>query len=541
MPNTRLGIEVEGPGNEMFRVESKLGAGSFGEVYRAVGVDSGLVVAIKIVPEAKLADPATMALRTVVNEIRTAMLEVRHPNVVRILYVNDGTDPALGPYLVMEFVDGQNLRAFLDARKLSAKQLPLDEALDLMRQIALGAQEVNAHLVHRDIKPDNILLDRSVTPPRPRIADFGVAKFASAATRPTAETLKGMQPVWYMAPEAWRDEANDFRLDVYSVGLVFYEILTLEHPLLKHVSEPWNHVKWRTVHESVPCEDVRVSRVDVPLSIAKVLLRMVDKLRGNRPTWDDVVAAIEFPSQLPREGSLLDPDLVEVFKRQADESLREEQALKAKALRREREAERATSIRREIQASGRRLLERFDAIVADLNSTEVASRIETVDSKGTSRRFRFPNGHELSCHVSSSYETAETESPTVLGSGYMGVSGGLSANLMVSGSPDNAGSAVWTAIAVNVSAAIAGQAELKYLEKAGLDNATIRFMLGEGRDSPRRRHLSTHFGFPDSRLFQRELARGAHAVHVYSFSSGQDPLVLFQRIMADGLQMSTKR
>ena len=133
----------------------------------------------------------------------------------------------------------------------------------LMRGVALGAQAINEHLVHRDIKPDNILLDGPSDKPIPRIADFGIAKIATEPTRP--ETFKGIQPVWYMAPEACRQEKNTYKMDVYSVGLVFYQILTLNHPLLSFVTDPTDWVQWREVHLTHACPDVRNTRTDVPL------------------------------------------------------------------------------------------------------------------------------------------------------------------------------------------------------------------------------------------------------------------------------------
>jgi len=156
-----------GPALESFRIETMLGNGSFGEVYRCVGTKSGTVAAVKMVPQHKLTDPSTLSIKTVLNEARVAMLQVNHPNVVRVLHVDTGSDSGVGPYVMMEYVEGGNLQDLITRTQTDGRQLTLDEAISLMRGIALGAQAINEHLVHRDMKPDNILLDGPSAGPIP--------------------------------------------------------------------------------------------------------------------------------------------------------------------------------------------------------------------------------------------------------------------------------------------------------------------------------------------------------------------------------------
>ena len=287
MAKKRLGMRITGPNRELFVVKARLGKGAFGEVYKASGAQSKTIVAVKMVPTQKLNDPHTLAVRTVLNETRVDMLKVDHPNVVRVLHVDTGSDPAVGPYVMMEFVAGGNLHDMIEGRRAESREFTLDEALSLMRSIAMGSQAVNEHMIHRDIKPDNILMDGPADTPQPKIADFGIARIGSEYTRP--ETFKGIQMFWYKAPEVWRQEKNTFKIDVYSVGLVFYQILTLEHPLMQFVPQPFDSDRWREVHLTTSCPDVRNKRTDVSLGLAKLLLRMVDKSPGNRPSWDEVM------------------------------------------------------------------------------------------------------------------------------------------------------------------------------------------------------------------------------------------------------------
>jgi serine/threonine protein kinase len=274
MPSVALGTSFVGPNREVFKVTDFLGQGAFGEVYRSVGETTGTVVAVKLLPLGALASPETKI--ALLNEIRTAQL-IKHPNVVQVLHVNDGVSSQIGPYVVMEYVLGGSL-----ARVLSAgTQIPLGRAIEMMIDIAQGARAINEMLIHRDIKPDNVLIEAS----KLKIGDFGISKFVDESTR--LHTFKGAQHIWYMAPEGWANQANTIKIDVYSVGLVFYQILTLKHPLLQYVNDPGNFLDWEKAHLYQQCPDVRTLRNEVPLSIAQLLSRMVSKRPEERPLWDD--------------------------------------------------------------------------------------------------------------------------------------------------------------------------------------------------------------------------------------------------------------
>lgn len=209
MPGRDIGRKLRGPENEEFRITDYLGRGAFGEVYRAVGESTGTVVAVKILSGGEFEGPE--AEQSLLNEAKLAA-EITHPNVVRVLH--SATDPDLGPFLMMEYVPGGTLRAFLDSQ--AAQLLDLPRARTIMLEIAQGARAVNERLIHRDMKPDNILIAGD----RFKVADFGISKLVAERTR--TRTFKGIGPISHMAPEAWHFETNTTKLDVYSVGLVFY-------------------------------------------------------------------------------------------------------------------------------------------------------------------------------------------------------------------------------------------------------------------------------------------------------------------------------
>lgn len=282
MPSIALGISFAGPNGETFKTTDFLGQGAFGEVYRAVGETSGLVVAVKLLPVGALASADSQI--ALLNEVQVAQ-QIKHPNVVQVLFVNDGAESEIGPYVVMEYASGGSLAKVLRA----GSQIPVKRAIEMMIDIAQGARAINEKLIHRDIKPDNVLIENG----RLKIGDFGISKFVDESTR--LHTFKGAQHTGYMAPEAWENQANTIQIDVYSVGLVFYEVLTLEHPLLRHVHDPSNFLEWEKAHLYQQCPDVRTLRNEIPLSIAQLLSRMVGKRPADRPFWDEVLKILSQP------------------------------------------------------------------------------------------------------------------------------------------------------------------------------------------------------------------------------------------------------
>jgi predicted Ser/Thr protein kinase len=202
-----------------------LGQGGMGAVYKARQPHLDRLVALKILPSEAGVDPAFAERFT--REAR-ALARLNHPNIVTVY---DFGQAAGLYYIVMEFVEGVNLRQTLRAGQLSPAQ-----ALAIVRQICAALQFAHDKgIVHRDIKPENILLD---TEGRVKIADFGLAKILGRD--PTESRLTGTGQVMgtfhYMAPEQLENpRAVDHRADIYSLGVVFYELLTGELPLGRFV------------------------------------------------------------------------------------------------------------------------------------------------------------------------------------------------------------------------------------------------------------------------------------------------------------------
>jgi serine/threonine protein kinase len=209
-----------------YRIVAELGAGGMGVVYRAEDLRLGRDVAIKFLPETAAASP--QALERFHREARAASaLNHRHICTIHEIDPNDGK-----PFIVMEALDGETLHA-----RIARKRVDLPRLLDIMTQVAEGLEAAHAKgIVHRDIKPSNIFITRGG---EVKILDFGLAKLggdgADPARDPSGPTMTSpggpitspgqtMGTASYMSPEQVRGEELDARTDIFSCGVVMYEM-----------------------------------------------------------------------------------------------------------------------------------------------------------------------------------------------------------------------------------------------------------------------------------------------------------------------------
>jgi serine/threonine protein kinase len=246
-----------------------LGQGGMGIVYKARQPRLDRLVALKILPTEAGRDPAFA--ERFAREAR-ALAKLTHPGIVTVYDFGESDGHF---YLLMEFVDGLNLRHLLRERRLKP-----DEALKIIPQICEALQYAHDQgVIHRDIKPENILLDKKG---HTKIADFGLAKLLGQ--KATDSALTGSQQVMgtphYMAPEQMeRPLAVDHRADIYSLGVVFYEMLTGELPLGRFAPPS------QKVHVDVRLDDV--------------VLRALEKEPGRRYQHaSDVKAEVETISHM---------------------------------------------------------------------------------------------------------------------------------------------------------------------------------------------------------------------------------------------------
>ena len=198
------GMRLPGPDNEELVLEEALGTGAFGIVFKATGTTSGNMFAIKFPHFAPFVGQEEMT--AFLNEVQAAQ-EIRHPNVVRVDYV--GVDIAdIPPFLVMEYLDGGNLALRLEQHRDSDQNINEDLFRSWTYALIEGISAVNEKMLHRDLKPDNILMEGDTL----KIGDFGLSKLVDAVTR--SRTFKGGQHMLYMAPEGWKLETNRIQIDM---------------------------------------------------------------------------------------------------------------------------------------------------------------------------------------------------------------------------------------------------------------------------------------------------------------------------------------
>ncbi len=207
-----------GPVLGRYRIQHKLGSGGMGDVYAALDTDLDRLIAIKVLPPIYTSNPEFKA--RLLREAKAAA-RLHHPNIVTVYEVGELGGTA---YIALELVDGVTLKETL-------KDGPpeLLQVLDWTCQIADGLAEAHAAgIIHRDIKPSNIKLDKKGCI---RILDFGLAKSQDADQLTQAGSTLGT--AGYMAPEQVRGEAVDYRADVFSLGVVLYELLTGTSPFVR--------------------------------------------------------------------------------------------------------------------------------------------------------------------------------------------------------------------------------------------------------------------------------------------------------------------
>ncbi|MEX2271797.1 MAG: serine/threonine-protein kinase [Vicinamibacterales bacterium] len=205
-----------------YRIEREIGRGGMGAVYLAVRADDAYRkrVAVKVIKRGMDTDEIVARFR----RERQTLANLDHPNIARLL---DGgtTDDGL-PYFVMEYVEGEPLDRYCESRALSIR-----ERLRLFRTVCSAVQFAHRNLVvHRDLKPDNILVTADGTP---KLLDFGIAKLLTGADGGTVAPTRAaerMMTLDYASPEQLRGEAVSTATDVFSLGVMLYELVSGRHP-----------------------------------------------------------------------------------------------------------------------------------------------------------------------------------------------------------------------------------------------------------------------------------------------------------------------
>lgn len=246
-----------------YEVIEELGQGAMGVVYKATDPLIDRVVAIKTINLSMAMDEKEEYEGRFYQEAKAAG-RLNHPNIVTIYDVGKSGDIA---YIAMEFLQGRELRDILNENRI----LPVAQTLDIIAQIASGLAYAHEHdIVHRDIKPSNIMVMRDN---HAKITDFGIARMASAAVRTQTGMVLGSPK--YMSPEQVMGRALDQRSDIFSLGVMLYEMLTGQSPFS---GENVNAIMYQTLNAVPPPPNSLNPAVPEMLNfiVAKALAKGVD-------------------------------------------------------------------------------------------------------------------------------------------------------------------------------------------------------------------------------------------------------------------------
>jgi hypothetical protein len=257
-----------------YRLGEQIAAGGMGAVYRAVDETLGRQVAVKALRRELAADPTF--LERFRREARAAA-GLSHPGVAGVY---DYGELGGQPFIVTELVEGETLAERVAARG----RLPWREAVAIGEQVAAALAAAHAHgLVHRDVKPANILLGRDG---RAKVTDFGIAQAAQTATLTRTGMVLGSAN--YVAPEQAKGGHVGPAADLYSLGCVLFEAVTGETPY-----RGGNAVAIATQHVSAPVPDPREHRPELPPEVAELIIRALQKQPAGRfPSGAAMAAAL---------------------------------------------------------------------------------------------------------------------------------------------------------------------------------------------------------------------------------------------------------
>jgi serine/threonine protein kinase len=246
-----------------YQIIEKLGSGGMGKVYKVLDKEVNAKVALKLVKPEIAADEKT--IERFRNELKMAR-DIGHKNVCRMYDLNREKGSY---YITMEYVSGEELKGMI--RMMG--QLSAGKAISIAKQVCEGLAEAHRlGVVHRDLKPQNIMIDKEGNA---RIMDFGIARSLKAKGITEKGLIIGTPE--YMSPEQAEGKGIDHRSDIYSLGIILYEMVTGREPF-----EGETPLGIAMKHKSEIPKDPRELNTQIPEDLSKVILRCMEKDKENR-------------------------------------------------------------------------------------------------------------------------------------------------------------------------------------------------------------------------------------------------------------------
>lgn len=272
-----------------YRIEAVVAHTAMSTLYKAVDEKTGQKVAIKV-PNPELESDSVLFERFKREEEIGLLLD--HPGIVKAI----ASEERSRPYMVLEWADGRLLRAILNEQK----KLPVERAVKIMLSLCGALDYMHKHgIVHRDLKPENVMVDSE---DRVKIIDFGIAMKEDARRLTFVNVFSTLGTPDYISPEQVSGHRGDQRSDIYSLGIMFYEMLTGKVPFAE--SNPLAAMNERLQHDARP---VREIDPEIPPAIEEILFRALERDPRHRyPTAHEMAWDLEHQDQVgvqePRKG-----------------------------------------------------------------------------------------------------------------------------------------------------------------------------------------------------------------------------------------------
>lgn len=265
-----------------YEIQELIGVGGMAVVYRAYDIIEDKIVAIKILKDEFLDNKEFV--RRFNNESK-AIAVLSHQNIVQVYDVSFGTKIQ---YIVMEYIDGITLKEYISQNKV----IRWEDAIYFVKQILSALRHAHGKgVIHRDIKPQNIMLLKDGTI---KVTDFGIARFSRNETQTMTDRAIGS--VHYISPEQAKGSIIDEKADIYSVGVMFYEMLTGSLPF-----EADNAVSVAIMQMQAKPKLLREINPDIPLGLEQIILHAMEKNPINRyATSDEMLEDLEKFQEDPR-------------------------------------------------------------------------------------------------------------------------------------------------------------------------------------------------------------------------------------------------
>lgn len=293
--------------------------------------------------------------------------QISHQNVVKYFeYRKEDYEGSEIYYIIMEYLPDGDLRKKIKEFQEKGQLLPPELLHDWMQQLASGLSAINELLIHRDLKPKNVLFSSDTL----KISDFGLSKYVEEATR--EHTFKGEGTYPYMAPETWLLAHQSVCTDIYSLGIMFYELSTLSLPFK---AENW--LEWREKHlYELPPHPIAENK-HINLNLDGMILRMMEKEPSNRYQFvQEVIAVLRQASAAQPGGE--ERDIAVIVSKARERYDREREKEKRRKLEEEMEEERSEKA----YLGYEELVRLFDGLAEEINMRLQVTQIAIRDDNG---------------------------------------------------------------------------------------------------------------------------------------------------------------